>query len=92
MVTAEVTDRQAHRQRDKAPQLGRELDERLDGKPAMALVGRLLEAKRNPSPNAPGRVKITPKQNGHGEPPSFAMLNQSCDVLGIPARVMLSEF
>jgi hypothetical protein len=52
MVTAEVTERQAHRQRDKALQLGRELDERLDGKPAMALVGRLLEGKRNPGPNA----------------------------------------
>src|ERR1700737_249079 len=52
MVTAEVTERQAHRQRDKALQLGRELDERLYGKPAMALVGRLLAGKRNPGPNA----------------------------------------
>ena len=32
-------------------------------------------------------VKITPKRNGHGEPPSFAALNQTRNDSGIPGRV-----
>ena len=37
------------------------------------------------------RIKISPKSNGHGEPPLFATLNQTHADLGIPIRVTLTE-
>ena len=36
-------------------------------------------------------VEVAPKRNRHGEPPSFATLNQICTASGILARVTLSE-
>src|SRR5271166_2903138 len=37
------------------------------------------------------RVKISPKRNGHGEPPLFATLNHVATDLKIPMRVTFSE-
>ena len=41
-------------------------------------------------PNHP-RIKISPKWNGHGEPPVLATLNQTHADSGIPLRVTLTE-
>src|ERR1019366_10780984 len=37
------------------------------------------------------RVKINPQRNRHGEPPSFALLNQTRAALGSSVRVTISE-
>src|SRR6202035_5396365 len=68
--------------------------------PARAVVNRRQRQKppglrpilRPPrgSPHHP-RIKISPKWNGHGEPPALATLNQTHADSGIPLRVTLTE-
>jgi hypothetical protein len=55
-------------------------------------TARLRRILRTPCNGAQERrINTSPQQDRHGEPPSFATLNQICAVPGIPQRVTLSE-
>ena len=55
-------------------------------------TARLCRILRTPGNGAQARrIKISPQRDRHGEPPSFATLNQICAASGIPQRVTLSE-
>src|SRR3954470_14181676 len=50
-------------------------------------TARLRRILRNPGNGAQARrIKITPQRDRHGEPPSFATLNQIRAVMGIPSE------
>src|SRR5205814_8764465 len=55
-------------------------------------TARLCRILRTPGKRAQARrIKISPQRDRHGEPPSFATLNQIYAASGIPQRVTLSE-
>lgn len=66
-------------------ELGRELDERLDGKRTMAVVGCVLESERDSGSNALRRLTAHAHLHGDGV---GGPISDACDVAGEPIRIL----